>query len=81
MSALTVVVAAFMLALVVGTLTWAGPAVVIAIPIAIAGIGVSLYVDLKRKRKLGEPLLESIESSREKDVHFTERDRQSLYSE
>ena len=81
MSALTTVVAAFMLALVIGTLTWAGPAVVFALPVAIVGIGASLYVDLKRKRKLGAPLQDSIESSREKDVHFTERDRQTLTSE
>jgi hypothetical protein len=75
---LTTVVAAFALALVVMSLTFMGGAVVVALPLAIIGVGIAAFVDFNRRRKTAQ----SIHTQRPDDeVDFTERDRRTLVSE
>jgi hypothetical protein len=75
---LTTVVAAFALALVVMSLTFMGGAVVVAVPLAIIGVGIAAFVDFNRRRKTAK----SIHTERPEDeVDFTERDRRTLVSE
>ena len=80
MSAFTAIVIAFLLALVVATIGWAGPAVVFAVPIAIVGIGFALFSDFTKRRKQGEVLQDQRQRARTDDVQFTERDQETLYS-
>ena len=75
---LTTVVAAFVLALVVMSLTFMGGAVVVAVPLAIVAVGIAAFVDFNRRRKTAQ----SIHTHRQDDdVDFTERDRRTLVSE
>ena len=81
MSGLTTVVAAFALAFVVISLAWAGPGVVIAVPVAIVAVGAAALVDLTRRRKQAGGLHAERERARTEKVDFTERDEQTLTSE
>jgi hypothetical protein len=81
MSPLTTVVAAVALAVVVSSLAWAGPGVVIAVPVAIVAVGVAGLIDLNRRRKQAGSLHDERERARTEKVHFTERDEQTLTSE
>jgi hypothetical protein len=75
---LTTVVGAFALALVVMSLTFMGGAVVVAVPLAIIGVGIAAFVDFNRRRKTAQ----SIHTHRQDDdVEFTDRDRRTLVSE
>jgi uncharacterized membrane protein len=81
MSALTTVVAAFMLALVAMSFAFAGGAVVVAIPVAIIGVGIAAAVDFKKRRKQATTIHDQRERARTDKVNFTERDEQTLVSE
>ena len=81
MSALTIVVAAIALAVVVSSLAWAGPGVVIAVPVAIIAVGIAGIIDLKRRRTQAQSLHDQRERARSQKVDFTERDEQTLVSE
>jgi UDP-N-acetylmuramyl pentapeptide phosphotransferase/UDP-N-acetylglucosamine-1-phosphate transferase len=75
---LTIIVAAFALALVVMSLTFMGGAVIVAVPLAIIGVGIAGFVDFRRRRKT----MQSIHThSHDDDVEFTDRDRRTLVSE
>jgi hypothetical protein len=75
---LTTIVAALALALVVMSLGFMGGAVVVAVPLAIVAVGIAALVDFNRRRKSAQ----SIQThSRDDDVDFTDRDRQTLVSE
>jgi hypothetical protein len=77
---LTTIVTAFALALVAMSLTFMGGAVIVALPLAVLVIAIAAAIDFNRRRK-------TIRSSSprqhggERDVDFTERDRQTLVSE
>ena len=78
MSGLTIVVAAFAVALVVMSGAFMGGAVIVAVPLAIVLVALTAFIDLRRKRKSAE----SIHShQRDEDVDFTERDQRTLVSE
>jgi hypothetical protein len=77
---LTTFVTAFALALVVMSLTFMGGAVVVAIPLAIVAIAVAAAVDFNRRRKTAQSI-HAQRADAERDVEFTERDRQTLVSE
>jgi hypothetical protein len=81
MSGTTIVVAAFALALVVMSLTFMGGAVVVALPLAILGIGIAAFVDFNRRRKQAASIHDHREQARTDPVQFTERDQQTLVSE
>ena len=78
MPGLTLVVAAFAVALVVMSFAFMGGAVIVAVPLAIVAIGIAGFLDLRRRRNTAQ----SIHSERSiDDVDFTERDRGTLVSE
>ena len=81
MSPLTTVVAAVVLAIAVGSLAWAGPGVIIAVPVALIGVLALALSDLNRRRKQAGSLHDERERARTEKVHFTERDEQTLTSE
>jgi hypothetical protein len=81
MSALTTIVAAIALAFVVSSLAWAGPGVVIAVPVALAAVGIAALVDFNRRRKQAGSVHDARERARTDKVDFTERDEQTLVSE
>jgi hypothetical protein len=77
---MTTIVGAFALALVAMSLTFMGGAVVVAVPLALLAIAIAAAIDFNRRRK-------SIKSDHprrhggDRNVEFTERDRQTLVSE
>ncbi len=77
MSGLTIVVAAFALALVVMSFAFMGGAVIVAVPVAIIAVAVAAFIDLRRKTKSAQ----SIHSQRDDEVEFSERDKRTLVSE
>jgi predicted PurR-regulated permease PerM len=81
MSVLTIVVAAFFLALVVSTLMWGGAGLVIALPVALVVLGVAFALNFNKRRKSAATIHEQRERARTQKVDFTERDEQTLVSE
>jgi cytochrome c-type biogenesis protein CcmH/NrfF len=81
MSALTTVVAAFVLALVVATLMWGGAGLVIALPVAFLLLGVAFAMNLTKRRRAATSMHAHRERARTQKVEFTERDEQTLVSE
>lgn len=81
MTPLSMTVTAFMLALVVATLTWAGPAVVFAVPLAVIVIAFSLWLDRRRQHRQTHTLADERRRAKAHSVEFDERDKQTLYSE
>jgi uncharacterized protein YacL len=80
MSALTTVVGAFVLALLVATLFWGGAGLVIALPVALVLLVVAFGMDIRRRRASMSLMHEQRERAKEQKVEFTERDRETLYS-
>ena len=80
MPGLTLVVAAFALALVAMSFAFMGGAVIVAIPLALVAIAIAAYVDFKRRRETAQSI-HAHRGESEHDVEFTERDRQTLVSE
>lgn len=81
MSALTTVAAAFILALLAATLVWGGAGLVIVLPVALVVLGAVFALDVKRRRGSVASLKAQRERARTDKVEFTERDKQTLYSE
>ncbi|MBA3264253.1 MAG: hypothetical protein H0T69_17655 [Thermoleophilaceae bacterium] len=81
MSALTMVVAAFALALVAMSFAFAGGAVIVAVPVAIIAVGIAAMIDFSKRRKQAASLHDQRERARTEKVNFTERDEQTLVSE
>jgi hypothetical protein len=79
MSAFTVVVAAFMLALVATTLAFGVG--ILAIPVALIGVGVIAATDFHKRRRQATMIHDHRERARTNKVNFTERDKQTLVSE
>ena len=79
MSALTVVLAAFLLALAATALAFGVG--ILAIPIALVAIGVIGAVEFNKKRKQATLIHNQRERARPDEVQFTERDEQTLVSE
>jgi hypothetical protein len=78
MSAITTVVGAFVLALLVATLFWGGAGLAIALPVAFVVLVVAFGMDVRRRR--ASMSLMDDQRERAKEVEFTERDRETLYS-
>jgi hypothetical protein len=77
----TLVVTAFALALVAMSLAFMGGAVVVALPVAFAAVGIAAFVDFNRRRKQAASIHDHREHARTDSVEFTERDQQTLVSE
>jgi hypothetical protein len=78
MSVFTVLVAAFLLALV--ATTFAFGVGILAIPIALIGVGIIAAVDFNKRRKQATIIHDQRERARTDKVNFTERDEQTLVS-
>jgi hypothetical protein len=77
----TTVVGAFVVALLVASLAWAGPGVLIAVPVALVAIGVAAFLDLRKRRNQATSVHDHRDRARTDKVEFTERDEQTLVSE
>ncbi len=81
MTPLSMSISAFMLALVVGSLAWAGPAVPLAVVLAAIVIGFTLWLERRRQRRQTHTLADERQHAKAHSVEFDERDKQTLYSE
>jgi hypothetical protein len=81
MWSLTLIVAAFMAALVAMSFAFAGGAVIVAIPVALIGVGVAAALDMRRRRKQAGDIHQFREQAKAEKVEFTERDKETLVSE
>ena len=79
MTPTTVIIAAFLLALVVAAVVFPG-AVIVAIPLAVLVIATAGFVDFNRRRKQSRSLEEFREDAKAEKVEFTERDKETLSS-
>jgi hypothetical protein len=77
----TTVVAAFAVALVAMSLAFMGGAVIVALPVALVAIGIAAFADLNRRRKQAASIHDHREQARTDKIDFTERDKQTLYTE
>jgi hypothetical protein len=77
----TTVVGAFALALVAMSFAFAGGAVIVAVPLAILGIGIAALVDFNRRRNQATSIHDHRAKAESDGVEFTERDQQTLTSE
>jgi UDP-N-acetylmuramyl pentapeptide phosphotransferase/UDP-N-acetylglucosamine-1-phosphate transferase len=80
MSGLSIIVAAFLLALVAMSFAFGGGAVVVALPVAVIGIVVIGFLDFNRRRKQTQQLGELRDQAKADQVEFTERDKETLAS-
>ena len=81
MSPLTLVVAAFLLALPVMAFAFAGGAVVVALPVAAIGIATIGLLDFNRRRKQNQDIGRFRDEAKSQKVDFTDRDQETLTSE
>ena len=77
----TTAVGAFALAFLVMSLMWAGPGVVIAVPIVVVAVAAAGLIDLRKRRNRATSVRAHRERARSDKVEFTERDEQTLVSE
>jgi Flp pilus assembly protein TadB len=79
MSVLTLIVGAFVLALIVSTLVFGVG--IIAIPVALIAVAAVGLFDLNRRRKQARMIHEHREQAKTESVDFTERDQRTLVNE
>jgi hypothetical protein len=79
MTPTTVIIAAFLLALVAIAVVFPGAAL-IAIPLAVLAIAVVGFTDFNRRRKSAHSMEELREEAKAEKVDFTERDKETLAS-
>jgi hypothetical protein len=79
MSVLTLIVGAFVLALIVSTLVFGVG--IIAIPVALVAVAAVGLFDLNRRRKQARMIHEHREQAKTESVDFTERDQRTLVNE
>ena len=79
MTGLTVVVVAFILALLVATILFGVG--ILAVPIALIAIAVYALMEFNKRRKQAAMLHDQRERARTEKVDFTERDEQTLVSD
>ena len=77
MTPTTLILVAFVLALVAIPLLFGQ--VVIALPIAVVGIGVIAFVDFNRRRRQTQQIEHIRDEAKAEKIEFTERDRQTQY--
>jgi predicted membrane protein len=79
MSVLTLIVGAFVLALIVSSLVFGVG--IIAIPVALIAVAAVGLFDLNRRRKQARMIHEHREQAKTESVDFTERDQRTLVNE
>ena len=81
MSPATLMIIAFLLALVVMSFAFAGGAVIVTIPLALIGIAAVAFMDFRRRREQSQSLEQFRDNAAAEKVDFTERDKETLSSE
>jgi uncharacterized membrane protein len=76
---ITLIVAAFILALIAFSFAWGAP--IFAVPIVIAGAAVLGVVDFRRRRQQIRQMHDFREEAKAQSVEFTARDKETLVSE
>jgi len=79
-SGVSLIVVAFLLALVAMSFAFVGGAVVVALPLVVIGISVVALLDFNRRRKQTRQLGEFRDQAKAEQVEFTERDKETLAS-
>ena len=79
MSAATVVIAAFVVALMAFGVAWGAP--IIAVPIVLVGALAFGVFDLRRRRSQARQMREFRDEAKAEKVDFTDRDQETLVSE
>jgi hypothetical protein len=79
MSVLTLIVGAFVLALIISSLVFGVG--IIAIPVALIAVAAVGLFDLNRRRKQARMIHEHREQAKTESVDFTERDQRTLVNE
>jgi hypothetical protein len=69
---------AFLIALPVMAGAFAGGAVIVALPVAVIGIGIIGFMDLRRRREERQSMKAFREDAATEGVDFTERDKETL---
>jgi len=81
MSPGTLIIIAFMVALVVMSFAFAGGAVIVALPVAVVVIAAAAALDISRRRKQSQNVQDFREQAQTKETEFSERDQETLVSE
>lgn len=81
MSPLTIVILAFLVALPVMAGTFAGGAVIVALPVAAIGIATIGALEFARRRREARDMKSFRDQARSQKTDFTDRDRETLVSE
>ncbi len=76
---ITLIVAAFILALIAFSFAWGAP--ILAVPIVLAGAAVLGIVDFRRRRQQIRQMHDFREGAKAESVEFTPRDKETLVSE
>jgi anti-sigma factor RsiW len=81
MSPVSLMVIGFLVALVAASFAFAGGAVIVALPVALIGIGVVAVLDFRRRREQSQSVEDFRDKAAAEQVEFTERDKETLTSE
>jgi hypothetical protein len=74
----TTVAGAFAAAFFVVALFWGGAGIVVALPIALIVLAAGFLIDLRKRGREARSARDIRERARRHEVHFTERDEQTL---
>jgi UDP-N-acetylmuramyl pentapeptide phosphotransferase/UDP-N-acetylglucosamine-1-phosphate transferase len=81
MHAMSYIVIGLLLGLVAMSFAFAGGAVIVTLPLAVIGIGVIGFLDLRRRAQQAKQVHDFREQARTEKVDFTSRDQETLVSE
>jgi UDP-N-acetylmuramyl pentapeptide phosphotransferase/UDP-N-acetylglucosamine-1-phosphate transferase len=81
MSPASLIIVGFLLALVAMSFAFAGGAVVVVLPVALAGIAIVGFLDYRRRNQQAQSVRHFREEAKAEEVEFTERDKETLSSE
>ena len=81
MSPASLMIIAFLLALIAAAFAFMGGAVVVAVPLAAIGIVIVAVLDFRRRREQAGSLSHRRQQAGADQVDFTERDKETLSSE
>jgi hypothetical protein len=81
MSPLSLIVIAFLIALVAMSFAFSGGAVIVTLPLAVIVIGTIAALETRRRVKQGTTLHEHRDQAKSSKVDFDERDQETLVSE
>jgi TRAP-type C4-dicarboxylate transport system permease small subunit len=80
MSPASLIIVAFLLALVAMSFSFAGGAVVVVLPVAFVGIAIVGLLDIRRRREQAQSV-QHLREEAKAEVEFTGRDKETLSSQ